>query len=244
MARFSILPACRGSLPLADTVNMKAAARSRQTAKLELVSVLLTCTCSSRTNSTAPRSRPWIRIRELMGNVGDPRFTAKAALFARNTYGMRSVSHLVAGETPSRFKGARWTKSFYDRVVRRPDDVLEILGYYLAAYGRPVPNSLKKGLGAHSLVSTSTQSPSTAATMRASSSWDAVNLVARSPPRLCEARKRRTRSRPDLGDQAHPGRRCRVHRRRGWRPSPRRGLSLCASANSATSPSSAMCATF
>jgi hypothetical protein len=30
--------------------------------------------------------------------VGDPRFVVKAALYARNTYGMRSVSHLVAGE--------------------------------------------------------------------------------------------------------------------------------------------------
>ena len=36
------------------------------------------------------------KIRELITKVGDPRFVAKAALYARNTYGMRSVSHLVA----------------------------------------------------------------------------------------------------------------------------------------------------
>ncbi len=60
---------------------------------------------------------------------------------------MRSVSHLVAGELAKSVKGAPWTKRFYDQVVRRPDDAVEILGYYLAVYGRPVPNALKKGLG-------------------------------------------------------------------------------------------------
>ena len=32
--------------------------------------------------------------------------------------------------------------------MHRPDDALEILAYQLSVYGRPVPNSLKKGLGA------------------------------------------------------------------------------------------------
>lgn len=61
---------------------------------------------------------------------------------------MRSVSHLVAGELAHSVKGEKWTKRFYEKVVRRPDDVLEILAYYLATHGRPLPNALKKGLGA------------------------------------------------------------------------------------------------
>jgi hypothetical protein len=32
-------------------------------------------------------------------------------------------------------------------VVRRPDDAIEILAYYLAVYNKPIPNALKKGLG-------------------------------------------------------------------------------------------------
>jgi hypothetical protein len=146
MARFSILPRLSRKSPAPDTVNYEGGRAFTQTAKLELVSVLLTTFLQDEFYRTEKQTMA--RIRELMGKVGDPRFTAKAALFARNTYGMRSVSHLVAGETAKQVKDARWTKSFYDRVVRRPDDVLEILGYYLAAYGRPVPNSLKKGLGA------------------------------------------------------------------------------------------------
>jgi hypothetical protein len=77
----------------------------------------------------------------------DPLFAAKAAVFARTRFGMRSVTHVVAGETASRVKGEQWPKRFYEAVVTRPDDVTEILGYYSSAHGlHPLPNSLKKGL--------------------------------------------------------------------------------------------------
>lgn len=146
MAKFSILsPLSRGkSAP--NTVNFEGGRAFTQTAKLELVSVLLTTFLEDEFYRTEKETTE--KIRELITKVGDPRFVAKAALYARNTYGMRSVSHLVAGELAKSVKGARWTKSFYAQVVRRPDDVMETLGYSLAVYGRPVPNSLKKGLGA------------------------------------------------------------------------------------------------
>jgi 60 kDa SS-A/Ro ribonucleoprotein len=146
MAKFSILkPLSRGkSTP--NTVNDEGGLAFTQTAKLEFVSVLLTTFLEDEFYRTEQKTTE--KIRELIKKVGDPRFVAKAALYARNTYGMRSVSHLVAGELAKSVKGERWTKSFYAQVVRRPDDVMETLGYYLAVYGRPVPNSLKKGLGA------------------------------------------------------------------------------------------------
>jgi hypothetical protein len=146
MAKFSILnPLSRGkSAP--NTVNLAHGLAFTQTAKLELVSVLLTTFLEDEFYRTEKQTTE--KIRELIAKVNDPRFVAKAALYARNTYGMRSVSHLVAGELAKSVKGATWSKSFFAQVVRRPDDVMETLGYYLAVYGRPVPNSLKKGLGA------------------------------------------------------------------------------------------------
>lgn len=146
MAKFSILnPLSRGkSAP--NTVNHEGGRAFTQTAKLEFVSILLTTFLEDEFYRTEKQTIE--KIRELIVKVGDPRFVAKAALYARNTYGMRSVSHLVAGELAKSVKGQRWTKQFYAQVVRRPDDVMETLGYYLAVYGRPVPNSLKKGLGA------------------------------------------------------------------------------------------------
>lgn len=146
MAKFGILnPLSRGKAA-PNTVNFENGRAFTQTAKLELVSVLITTFLEDEFYRTEKQTTE--KIRELIAKVGDPRFVAKAALYARNTYGMRSVSHLVAGELAKSVKGERWTKSFYAQVVRRPDDVMETLGYYLAVYGRPVPNSLKKGLGA------------------------------------------------------------------------------------------------
>lgn len=146
MAKFSILTALSRSKATPDTVNFSGGQAFAQTAKLELVSILLTTFLEDEFYRTEKQTTA--RIRELIAKVNDPRFVAKAALYARNTYGMRSVSHLVAGELAKSVKGASWTKHFYAEVVRRPDDATETLGYYLAAYGRPIPNSLKKGLGA------------------------------------------------------------------------------------------------
>ncbi|MCX6951736.1 MAG: TROVE domain-containing protein [Verrucomicrobia bacterium] len=146
MAKFSILNVLSRGSPAPNTVNFAGGLAFTSTAKLELVSVLLTTFLEDEFYRTEQQTTA--KIRELIVKVGDPRFVAKAALYARHTYGMRSVSHLVAGELAKSVKSARWTKAFYAQVVRRPDDVLETLGYYLAVYGRPVPNSLKKGLGA------------------------------------------------------------------------------------------------
>lgn len=146
MAKFSILTALSRRKSAPDTVNFAGGRAFAQTAKLEFVSILLTTFLEDEFYRTEKQTTA--RIRELITKVNDPRFVAKAALYARNTHGMRSVSHLVAGELAKSVKGQSWTKHFYAEVVRRPDDVMETLGYYLAVYGRPIPNSLKKGLGA------------------------------------------------------------------------------------------------
>lgn len=145
MAKFSILPFLSRKSTVPNTVNYEGGLAFTQTAKLELVSILLTTFLEDEFYRTEKQTTA--RIRELIDKVGDPCFAATAAIYARHTHGMRSVSHLVAGELAKSVKGAPWTKRFYAHVVRRPDDVVEILGYYLAIYGRPVPNSLKKGLG-------------------------------------------------------------------------------------------------
>jgi len=146
MAKFSILkPLLRGRAA-PNTTNHAGGLAFVQNARLELVSVLLTTFLKDEFYRTERQTAD--QLRTLIAKVDDPRFAAQAALYARHTHGMRSVSHLVAGELAKSVKSARWTKSFFDQIVRRPDDALEILGYFLAVYGRPVPNSLKKGLGA------------------------------------------------------------------------------------------------
>lgn len=146
MAKFSILASLTRGKATPNTINFAGGRAFTQDARLEFVSILLTTFLADEFYRT--EAQTIARLRALIAKVGDPRFVAKAAIYARHTHGMRSVTHLVAGETAKAVKGARWTKDFYAKVVRRPDDAVEILAYYLAAYGRPVPNSLKKGLGA------------------------------------------------------------------------------------------------
>jgi hypothetical protein len=84
-------------------------------------------------------------VREL-AKGGDALFAAKAALYARHEIGLRSVTHVVAGEIGRVVQGAAWGKRFYERIVRRPDDACEIVGYSLATYGKTLPNAMKRGI--------------------------------------------------------------------------------------------------
>jgi len=129
-----------------NTTNFAGGAAFSQSPKNELVSILLTATLEDQFYRSG--NATMARVKQLVADAADKEFVAKAAVYARTRAGMRSVSHLVAAELARSVKGAPWTRRFYDAVVHRPDDVLEILACYLATYDRPIPNALKKGLGA------------------------------------------------------------------------------------------------
>lgn len=128
-----------------NATNLAGGQAFAESPRTELVSILLTSQLEDQFYRTAAQTAD--RLKELVARTDDKRFVAKAALYARHEAGLRSVSHLVAGELARAVKGEKWTSTFYDKVVRRPDDALEILAYSLATYGRPLPNALKKGLG-------------------------------------------------------------------------------------------------
>jgi 60 kDa SS-A/Ro ribonucleoprotein len=89
--------------------------------------------------------------------VDDPLFLAKASVYARTVFGMRSVTHVVAAVVAKMVRdgnvkngkiaaiGKPWFKRYFDKVVARPDDMVEIMSYFLSHYKKPIPNSLKKG---------------------------------------------------------------------------------------------------
>lgn len=126
-----------------DTKNRAGGQAFKQDSKQALVNHLLT----SFVQDTFYRSeQEGIKdLRDLVGKV-DPLFAAKASIYARDKFGMRSVTHIVGGEIPARVKGEKWTKKYLRALIKRPDDATEILAYYLATHGKPIPNSLKKGL--------------------------------------------------------------------------------------------------
>lgn len=127
------------------THNLAGGEAFTETPKLELVSVLLTSTLKDEFYRKADATVN--RVKQLVAEIPDKSFSAKAAVYARNEAGMRSVTHLVAGEIAKSVKGQTWTAPFYRKLCRRPDDALEIMSCYTTQYGRPIPNALKKGLG-------------------------------------------------------------------------------------------------
>lgn len=129
-----------------NATNLAGGKAFAESQKTELVSILLTSQLEDQFYRSGDATAE--RLKQLIAAEPDKKFVAKAAVYARQEAGMRSVSHLVASELVRSVKGEQWTKRFLEKVVRRPDDVLEILACYLATYGRPIPNALKKGLGA------------------------------------------------------------------------------------------------
>lgn len=134
------------------TVNLAGGEAYKESPELELVSTLLTSFIEDQYYRKAQDASK--RILQLVDEVSDKKFTAKAAIFARTKYGMRSVSHLIAAALSRRVKGEQWMKNFINKVVYRPDDMAEILAAYFSMFGptkkdgktRPVPNAMKKGL--------------------------------------------------------------------------------------------------
>jgi hypothetical protein len=125
------------------TTNLAGGKAYKQSAKLELVSLLLTSFVQDQFYRKADASLD--RMAELLKQV-DPKFAAKAAIFARTKFGMRSISHATAAELAKHISGQEWGKDFYNKVIYRPDDMTETLSYYYGKLnGKSVPNSLKKG---------------------------------------------------------------------------------------------------
>ncbi len=128
------------------TTNLAGGQAYQQSNELELVSILLTSFVSDQFYRQSGDTLD--RVKKLLDKV-NPKFAAKTAIFARDKFGMRSITHALAGELTSKLGGHEWSKDFYDKVVVRVDDMTEIMSYYLdnkTDKSKPkFPNALKKG---------------------------------------------------------------------------------------------------
>lgn len=123
------------------TINLAGGQAYGQSTELELVSILSTSFANDTFYKTA--NDTFQRLKELVG-ICNKEFVAKAAVYARTQFGMRSITHVVASELARHIGGENWAKDFYSAIVYRPDDMMEILSYHTANNGK-IPNSVKKG---------------------------------------------------------------------------------------------------
>lgn len=142
MARFN-----RSSAINTRIVNLAGGEAFKESPKLELVSILLTSFAQDQYYRSADDT--FDRLIELIGRIPDKKFIAKAAIYARTQFGMRSISHITAAELAEIDKNIiapnKWFKRFIEQVVYRPDDITEILAYYINKYGK-IPKQLKRGM--------------------------------------------------------------------------------------------------
>jgi hypothetical protein len=119
----------------------------KQSDEMAFVSLLLTSFVKDQFYRKANESLS--DMKGYIKKIKDKEFLAKSAIFARDEFGMRSITHALAGELASEISGKEWSKNFYSKVVSRVDDMSEILSYYLQnktdIKSPKFPNSLKKG---------------------------------------------------------------------------------------------------
>jgi len=122
------------------TINYAEGEAFTQSPKLQFLSILLTSFVQDQYYRTEKEGLE--EIYRLFDAIPDKKFLAKAALYARTQFGMRSISHVVAGELAKRVKGEKWLKSFFDKIVYRADDMTEIVSY---VGPKELSHALRKG---------------------------------------------------------------------------------------------------
>ena len=87
-------------------------------------------------------------IKETLKRVikDDPEFVSKLAVYARREFNMRSISHVLTAYLAHEVEGKPYVKETVRGVTVRGDDVTEIMSCYISEFGKPIPNSLKKGI--------------------------------------------------------------------------------------------------
>lgn len=129
--------------PSTKTVNRAGGEAYKSSPELELVGILLTSFVKDKFYETSGQELE--RLRNVLSKV-DKKFAAQAGIYARHEFGMRSITHVLASELAKHLSGDPRAAEFFNAVVRRPDDITEIISYHLGK-GEKLSAAMKKGLG-------------------------------------------------------------------------------------------------
>lgn len=76
----------------------------------------------------------------------DPDFVSRLAVFARREFNMRSVSHVLTAYLAHEPEGKPYARKTINGICLRGDDATELMSFYLSTFGKPIPNSVRKGI--------------------------------------------------------------------------------------------------
>ena len=128
------------------TTNLNGNAAYSLNDKTKLVTQVL-CSFFNEAHFYKPDDRDMIdTIKKVV--KADPAFVSKLAVFARREFNMRSVSHVLTGYLAHEVEGKPYVKETIRGITLRGDDATELMAFYLNTFGRPIPNSVRKGINA------------------------------------------------------------------------------------------------
>jgi len=124
-----------------ETINYESAKAFVLTPELELYTAVVTAALSDQFYEKA--NDKLVRIQELMTKV-DAQFVAKLAVYAREQMNLRSIPLVLTVELAKRYNGDALVAKLVNNVVKRADEITELLAYYAMANNRTNVKQLNK----------------------------------------------------------------------------------------------------
>ena len=76
----------------------------------------------------------------------DALFVSQLAVYSRRVFNMRSISQVLTAYLAHEAEGKQYVKRTVRGICLRGDDITELMAYYIATFGKPIPNSLRKAV--------------------------------------------------------------------------------------------------
>lgn len=124
-----------------DVRNLAGGKAYKESNEMQLASLLLTSFGDDKYYQK--ENETYKKLEELIAKC-DKEFVAKAIIYARKEFGMRTITHIASSMLAKHIGGAEWGKNFYNNVINRVDDMTEIVACHLSR-GQKITNAMKKG---------------------------------------------------------------------------------------------------
>jgi len=134
--------ATRNTVP--DTVNLAGGASYVvNDEKKALADVVLTSMLKGDSYYQTDTSRINM-VFDLVKNMKDKEFAAKAMIYARQTGNLRSISHVLANAIAENNDGKVNLRSAIRKTVNRPDDMIEMFALWKSRHSKMIPNAMRR----------------------------------------------------------------------------------------------------
>lgn len=109
----------------------------------------------------------------------NPKFVLQLAAYARNEIYLRTTPQVLLVEAANIEACKPFIREYTPKIVKRADELSDVIAYQLSAHGKPIPNSLKKGLAAAFATFDEYQLNKYDSSKKAVSLGDVLNLIYR-----------------------------------------------------------------